>query len=97
MDPPAAARPPRIPTLMKAFALAALTAAFYALHQDVWNWRDTTPLLFGFLPVGLAYHAGYSLCAAGLMALLVRHAWPKGLDPDEVHGEHAGNPNEKQP
>lgn len=68
---------------MKAFALTALTAGFYILHQDVWNWRDTTPLVFGFLPIGLAYHAGYSLCAAGVMAVLVKYAWPQGLDPDE--------------
>jgi hypothetical protein len=71
------------PTRMKAFALTALTAGFYILHQDVWNWRDTTPLVFGFLPIGLAYHAGYSLCAAGVMAVLVKYAWPQGLDPDE--------------
>jgi hypothetical protein len=52
------------------------------LHQDFWNWTDKT-LVFGFLPIGLAYHAGYSLVAAATMALLVRFLWPKELDEDE--------------
>lgn len=82
---------------MKTLTLTALTAAFYVLHQDVWNWRDTTPLVFGFLPIGLAYHVGYSLCAAGVMALLVKHAWPKGLDPDEHHDGNLVEQKGKQP
>jgi hypothetical protein len=65
-------------------ALIVLVAVFYVLHQDVWNWRETTPLLFGFMPVGLTYHVVYSLCAAGVMALLVKFAWPKDLDPDSL-------------
>ncbi len=72
---------------MKTAALTLLTLVFFILHQDVWNWRETTPLVLGFLPVGLAYHAGYSLCAAGLMVLLVKYAWPRGLDPDETQND----------
>jgi hypothetical protein len=34
------------------------------------------PLVFGFLPVGIAYHALYCLGASLIMWLLVRHAWP---------------------
>lgn len=68
---------------MKATALTLLVLVFYALHQDVWNWDRAEPLLFGFLPIGLTYHAVYTLCAAGLLALLVRFAWPSGLEPDE--------------
>jgi hypothetical protein len=30
------------------------------LHQDSWNWKDKT-LVFGFLPIGLAYHAGFTI------------------------------------
>lgn len=59
-------------------ALAALTAALFVLHQDVWNWGEVRPLLFGFLPPGLWYHAAYTLAAAGLMAALVRWCWPLG-------------------
>ena len=28
----------------------------FVLHQDFWLWEDTT-LVFGFIPIGLAYHA----------------------------------------
>ncbi len=52
----------------------------YALHQDFWFWRSAHPLVFGFLPVGLAYHAGFTLAAAALIALLVRVAWPSHLE-----------------
>lgn len=58
----------------------------FALHQDVWNWTQAAPLLFGLLPPGLTYHLGYSVLAAITMALLVRFAWPAQLDDDEpVH------------
>jgi hypothetical protein len=63
--------------------LAALAMiAFYALHQDLWFWNTAEPLVFGFLPVGLFYHACYSLAAAALMWLLVRYGWPSHLDQD---------------
>ena len=40
-------------------------------------------LVFGFMPIGLAWHAGISL-AAGLVGLMaVRFCWPDHLD-DEV-------------
>jgi hypothetical protein len=65
---------------MKTTFLALLVAMLYLLHQDFWNWRAAKPLLFGFLPVGLWYHALYSLCAAGLMVLLKAVAWPDHLE-----------------
>lgn len=55
----------------------------FALHQDVWNWQQTEPLWFGMLPPGLTYHLGYSVLAAITMALLVRFAWPAGLDDED--------------
>jgi hypothetical protein len=60
--------------------LTLAVVAVYALHQDVWFWRTARPLVFGFLPIGLAYHAGYSILAALLMWLLVSHAWPHRLE-----------------
>jgi hypothetical protein len=59
----------------------------FALHQDVWNWDKTGPLLFGLIPPGLTYHLGYSVLAAITMALLVRFAWPAHLEEEEVRDE----------
>ena len=53
--------------------LAVLLAV---LHQDFWLW-DNTSLLFGFLPVGLGYHALYSVAAACLAMLAVKYWWPQ--------------------
>jgi hypothetical protein len=65
---------------MKKAVLIALVAVMYALHQDFWLWRSAQPQVFGVLPPGLAYHAGYTLACAALMALLVRHTWPAHLE-----------------
>ena len=59
--------------------LAVLILVVYALHQDSWLWQDRS-LVFGFLPAGLAYHAGYCLLAAILMAILVKSAWPSDIE-----------------
>ena len=69
---------------LTSFVLAAAVAALYALHQDVWFWRTARPLVFGFLPVALAYHAAYCLAASALMWALTRLAWPSHF---EKHGE----------
>ncbi|MEK6231046.1 MAG: DUF3311 domain-containing protein [Luteolibacter sp.] len=49
------------------------------LHQDVWNW-DNADLVFGFMPIGLAYHAGYSIVAATFWAIVMKFAWPTRLE-----------------
>lgn len=49
------------------------------LHQDFWNW-DNANLVFGFIPVGLFYHACYSLVAAGFWAIVMKVAWPIELE-----------------
>lgn len=48
------------------------------LHQDFWNWDNAT-LVFGFMPIGLFYHACYSLVAALLWAVAIKIAWPTEL------------------
>jgi hypothetical protein len=65
---------------LSTYLLTAMVAAIYVLHQDSWNWDRAEPLIFGFLPIGLAYQAGYSILAAGMMAVLVRTVWPKHLE-----------------
>jgi hypothetical protein len=65
---------------LRIFCLTFLVLAVYVLHQDFWNWKKVEPLLFGFLPAGLAYHAGYSILAAVTMGILVKFAWPAHLE-----------------
>jgi len=65
---------------LKKISLSFMVIVVFLLHQDFWNWQKTEPLVFGFLPVGLAYHAGYAILAAIMMALLVKFAWPTELD-----------------
>ena len=65
---------------MKRALLVLAVAALYVLHQDLWFWRTARPLVFGFVPVGLFYHACYSVAASLLMWLLVREAWPARLE-----------------
>jgi hypothetical protein len=73
---------------MKRASLILLTVLLYALHQDVWLWRSARPLVFGFLPVGLFYHAVYTVAATLLLWLLVAQAWPSRLEAEaEKHAE----------
>jgi hypothetical protein len=79
MDKPQSAmsnRQSAMTVVLLTFAIAAL----YLLHQDVWFWRTAQPLVFGFLPVGLAYHGAYCLAASLLMWALTRLAWPRELE-----------------
>ena len=81
---------------MRRLLLAAAVAVLYVLHQDFWNWRTARlniPFLgihnvmpFGFVPVGLFYHACFAVAASLLMWLLVTFAWPGHLE-QEVEGE----------
>jgi hypothetical protein len=68
---------------MSRLLLVLLVVVFFAVHQDVWFWRAIHPIAFGVLPVGLFYHAAYTLAISGLVALLVRVAWPAHLEDDD--------------
>ncbi len=57
--------------------LYAALIILYLLHNDLWLWDDAS--IVRGLPVGLVYHIAYCLVAAGLMALLVRFAWPSEI------------------
>jgi len=65
---------------MKRILLVLAVAALYILHQDIWFWRTARPLVFGFIPIGLFYHACFSVAASLLMWLLVAFAWPGHLE-----------------
>jgi hypothetical protein len=60
--------------------LAILVAALYVLHQDVWFWKTASPLIFGFIPIGLFYHACFTVAVSVLMWMLVKYAWPSHLE-----------------
>lgn len=65
---------------MKRTLLIVAVVVLYILHQDIWFWRTPYPLVFGFVPIGLFYHACFAVAAAGLMWLLVTFAWPSHLE-----------------
>jgi hypothetical protein len=60
-------------------AAIIIVAALYLLHQDIWFWREARPLVFGFLPIGLFYHAAYTVLLAPAMWALTRLIWPSHL------------------
>lgn len=60
------------------YVILLLALILGALHQDFWNW-DNDYNVFGFMPVGLFYHACYSLVAATLWVFAIKFAWPKDL------------------
>jgi hypothetical protein len=72
--------------------IVILVAIVYALHQDIWFWRTARPLVFGFLPIGLFYHAAYTVAASVLLWMLVQWYWPSHLDDQPGNGPetHAG-------
>ncbi len=49
------------------------------LHQDSWFW-DNRALVLGFLPIGLFYHACFSVAAGVLWACTVKFAWPDKIE-----------------
>jgi hypothetical protein len=66
--------------------VAVLAAALFVLHQDFW-WWDNRTLVFGFLPIGLFYHAMFSLSAGLLWALANKVAWPEHIEEWAAEGE----------
>jgi len=72
---------------MKRALLPIIVGALYLLHQDFWFWRTARPLVLGFIPIGLFYHACYTLVTALVMWLLVKHAWPSHLEEELGEGE----------
>ena len=56
----------------------ALFAALVILHHDWWFWNDGR-LLWGFMPIGLAYQVLISMAAAALWGWAAFCAWPPEL------------------
>ena len=74
--------------------LLFLILAMVVLHQDFWLWSNAY-LVFGILPIGLAYHAAYSVLAACLMWLLIRFAWPAELEQAGPAAPERASPEER--
>ena len=63
---------------MKKFVYG-LVILLAVIHQDFWWWDDET-LVLGFLPMGLAFHALFSVGCAALGWLAIKIAWPHDLE-----------------
>ena len=64
----------------------ALVIALVILHQDVWFWENKT-LVFGFMPIGLFYHALISVGASVTWFLATKHCWPSDVEADAATRE----------
>ncbi len=77
--------------MKRTFLYLALVLLFL-LHQDFWFWDDSS-LIFGFVPVGLAYHALYCIVTSVLWYLMVTYNWPDEAEAfaqgDEKEGQEA--------
>jgi hypothetical protein len=73
---------------LKKGLLTLAVVVVYALHQDIWFWRTARPLVFGFVPIGLAYHAAFSAAASFVLWLLVAYAWPSHLEDQDGRRDH---------
>jgi len=64
---------------MSKIIIWSLFVVLFFMHQDFWWWNDFE-LVFGFMPTGLAYHAGFSIACSILGWLAIRFAWPHDLE-----------------
>jgi len=63
---------------MTRVALAAFVVLF-VLHHDFWYWGEER-IVFEFLPIGLAYHAAFSVATAAFWLFVVRCVWPSDIE-----------------
>ena len=69
------------------YVIWGLVVLLLVLHQDNFLW-DRPTLVFGFMPVGLLYHAGISLAAGIVWYSATRFCWPHEVDQaSAVEGE----------
>lgn len=61
----------------------------FVVHHDFWYWNDRS-LVFGFLPIGLAYHALFSIASGLLWLAALKFAWPSELEAWAEGGDHDG-------
>lgn len=74
--------------------IVGLVVLLLILHQDNWFWTDGT-LVFGFMPIGLLWHACISIAAMVTWWLATKIAWPH-VDRDTVAGNGQSESTEGQ-
>ena len=74
---------------MNSKAIWIIFIALFVLHQDFWLWDDQS-LVLGFMPIGLAYHAVFSIAAALLWTGAVKFAWPSDIEAWADEADDAG-------
>ena len=67
-----------------------LLALLVILHHDFWFWDDPT-LVAGWFPIGLLYHVGLSIVAAGFWLFVVKCAWPSELADEQLSTGSSGD------
>ncbi|MBI81653.1 MAG: hypothetical protein CMJ81_00520 [Planctomycetaceae bacterium] len=72
------------------YLIGILLLLLLVLHQDNWFWEDDT-LVFGFIPIGLFYHACISVAASVTWFLATKFAWPHGLSDGAETSQQGSN------
>lgn len=72
--------------------LSLLVLVVVLLHQDTWFWNSKAAV-FGFLPIGLAYHAAFTLLCSLTMWTLILYVWPEDLERDAEEETPAAVPS----
>lgn len=63
------------------YVVWGLVLLLLIVHQDNWLWNNDT-LVFGFIPIGLFFHACISVAASITWFLAVQFTWPLDLHDD---------------
>ena len=51
--------------------------ALFVLHQDFWFWDRYEPLVFGFMPIGMAWHGLLSILTSIVCFFATKHCFPE--------------------
>ena len=57
------------------------------LHQDFWFWDTYEPLVFGFMPIGFAYHIGISIAASIVWFFATKFCFPVEAQEAKAEGD----------
>ncbi len=76
--------PPKVSLMKK--VVWGLVLLLVVLHQDIWNW-DNDRLVFGIIPVTLAYHSCISIAASIVWLIAATTAWPEHLEDESEPSE----------